>query len=118
MAALSTGHFSGWAAPQWFWCWLILLGVFIVDATLTLGRRLCRGEKVYQAHRSHAYQHAARRYGGHLPVTLGAALLNLCWLLPIALWVVLGGLDGLAGLMLAYIPLLGLAWKLRAGVAD
>lgn len=109
---------AAWVSADLFWAWLILLGVFVVDATLTLVWRLLGGARVYEAHRSHAYQHAARRYGGHLPVTLGAALLNLCWLLPIALWVVLGGLDGLAGLMLAYIPLLGLAWKLRAGVAD
>lgn len=109
---------AAWVSADLFWAWLILLGVFVVDATLTLVRRLLGGERVHEAHRSHAYQHAARRYGGHLPVTLGAALLNLCWLLPIALWVVLGGLDGLAGLMLAYIPLLGLAWKLRAGVAE
>jgi Fuc2NAc and GlcNAc transferase len=109
---------AAWVSADLFWAWLILLGVFVVDATLTLVRRLLGGARVYEAHRSHAYQHAARRYGGHLPVTLGAALLNLCWLLPIALWVVLGGLDGLAGLMLAYIPLLGLAWKLRAGVAE
>lgn len=109
---------AAWVSADLFWAWLILLGVFVVDATLTLVRRLLGGAQVYEAHRSHAYQHAARRYGGHLPVTLGAALLNLCWLLPIALWVVLGGLDGLAGLLLAYIPLLGLAWKLRAGVAD
>jgi Fuc2NAc and GlcNAc transferase len=109
---------AAWVSADLFWAWLILLGVFVVDATLTLVRRLLGGERVHEAHRSHAYQHAARRYGGHLPVTLGAALLNLCWLLPIALWVVLGGLDGLAGLMLAYTPLLGLAWKLRAGVAE
>lgn len=109
---------AAWVSADLFWAWLILLGVFVVDATLTLVRRLLGGERVHEAHRSHAYQHAARRYGGHLPVTLGAALLNLCWLLPIALWVVLGGLDGVAGLMLAYIPLLGLAWKLRAGVAE
>ncbi len=109
---------AAWVSADLFWAWLILLGVFVVDATLTLLRRLLGGERVHEAHRSHAYQHAARRYGGHLPVTLGAALLNLCWLLPIALWVVLGGLDGVVGLMLAYIPLLGLAWKLRAGVAE
>ena len=43
--------------------WVILLGVFIVDATVTLVRRLLRGEKVYEAHRSHAYQFASRRFG-------------------------------------------------------
>src|SRR3990167_9256944 len=49
---------AAWVAPQLLWSWLILLGVFIVDATFTLLRRLLRGDKVYEAHRSHAYQYA------------------------------------------------------------
>ena len=49
---------AAWIAPQLLWSWIILLGVFIVDATFTLLRRLIRGEKVYEAHRSHAYQFA------------------------------------------------------------
>ena len=97
-----------------FWGWLILLGVFVVDATFTLLRRLLRGDKVYEAHRSHAYQYASRRFGRHLPVTLAVAVINLCWLLPIAIWVVQGG-DGLVGLLLAYVPLIVLAIKFRAG---
>lgn len=36
---------AAWTAPSLFWCWLILLGVFIVDATYTLIRRIARGEK-------------------------------------------------------------------------
>lgn len=108
---------AAWVEPRLFWAWLILLGVFIVDATLTLGRRLCRGEKVYQAHRSHAYQVASRHYGRHLPVTLAIALINLFWLLPIACWVALGG-DGLVGILLAYVPLVGLAVRFNAGIAD
>lgn len=109
---------AAWVSSELLWAWLILLGVFVVDATLTLVRRLLGGERVHEAHCSHAYQHAARSFGKHLPVTLGVALVNLCWLLPIALWVVVGGLDGLAGLLIAYTPLLVLAWKLRAGVAE
>ncbi|WP_374981883.1 glycosyltransferase family 4 protein [Pseudomonas solani] len=103
---------------NWFWAWLILLGVFIVDATYTLLRRLLRGDKVYEAHRSHAYQFASRHFGRHLPVTLGVATINLVWLLPLALWVGVGGLDGLIGLLLAYAPLLGLAVKFRAGALE
>lgn len=106
---------AAWVAPQFLWSWLILLGVFIVDATFTLLRRLLRGDKVYEAHRSHAYQYASRRYGRHLPVTLAVLGLNLFWLLPIALWVGLGGLDGLVGLVIAYAPLMGLAVKYKAG---
>ncbi|WP_407926685.1 MraY family glycosyltransferase [Aquipseudomonas guryensis] len=108
---------AAWVEPRLFWAWLILLGVFIVDATLTLGRRLCRGEKVYQAHRSHAYQVASRHYGRHLPVTVAIALINLFWLLPIACWVALGG-EGLVGILLAYVPLVGLAVRFKAGIAD
>lgn len=103
--------------PALLWVWLILLGVFIVDATLTLGRRLARGEKIYEAHRSHAYQHAARHYGRHLPVTLAVAAINIFWLLPIACWVAQGG-EGLAGVFLAYLPLIWLALHFRAGLDD
>jgi Fuc2NAc and GlcNAc transferase len=106
---------AAWVAPQLLWSWLILLGVFIVDATFTLLRRLLRGDKVYEAHRSHAYQFASRRLGRHLPVTLAVAALNLLWLLPIALWVGWSGLDGLVGLAIAYAPLIGLALKYKAG---
>ncbi|MBX9763524.1 MAG: glycosyltransferase family 4 protein [Pseudomonadaceae bacterium] len=104
-----------WFAPQLLWSWLILLGVFIVDATFTLLRRLLRGDKVYEAHRSHAYQYASRQYGRHLPVTLVVVGINILWLLPIALWVGLGGIDGLLGLLIAYVPLLALAVKYHAG---
>ena len=106
---------AAWVAPQMFWCWLILLGVFIVDATYTLVRRLLRGDKVYEAHRSHAYQFASRQYGRHLPVTLAVVALNVCWLLPVALCVMQLGLDGVLGVMIAYLPLIVLAVRYRAG---
>ena len=106
---------AAWVAPQLLWSWAILLGVFVVDATFTLLRRLLRGERIYEAHRSHAYQYASRKYGRHWPVTLGVLAINLGWLLPIALWVGWGGLDGGWGLLLAYAPLLVLAAKFEAG---
>lgn len=106
---------AAWSAPHLLWSWLILLGVFIVDATWTLIRRLLRGDKVYEAHRSHGYQFASRQVGRHLPITLAVALINIGWLLPIALWVGAGGIDGLTGLLLAYLPLVGLAIKFKAG---
>jgi Fuc2NAc and GlcNAc transferase len=64
--------------------WLILGGIFFVDATLTLFRRLARGEKIYEAHRSHAYQWLARRWQSHRRVTLTVIAVNVCWLLPAA----------------------------------
>ncbi|MCK8664742.1 glycosyltransferase family 4 protein [Pseudomonas azerbaijanoccidens] len=106
---------ASWVSPDLLWGWLILLGVFIVDATFTLFRRLLRGDKVYEAHRSHAYQYASRRFGSHLKVTSVVALINLLWLLPIALGVVRFGLDSSLGLILAYAPLVALAIRFRAG---
>lgn len=109
---------GSWASPQLFWSWLILLGVFIVDATVTLVRRLLRRERLYEAHRSHAYQFASRHYGRHVPVTLAVGLINLVWLLPIALWVALGDGEGLIWAVVAYSPLILLALKFHAGKAE
>src|SRR5690554_4840371 len=106
---------AAWVAPQLLWAWLILLGVFVLDATFTLLRRLMRGDKVYEAHRSHAYQYASREYGAHLPVTLAVLAINVLWLLPWACVVALGYIDGLLGLLIAYLPLAILAVRFRAG---
>jgi Fuc2NAc and GlcNAc transferase len=109
---------AAWVSFDLFWGALILLGVFIVDATFTLLRRLLRGEKVYEAHRSHAYQFASRQYGKHWPVTVTVGLINLLWLLPIAVCVTRFRLDGIIGVILAYAPLVYLAFKYQAGMRD
>lgn len=109
---------AAWAAPQLLWSWLILLGVFIVDATFTLFRRLLRGEAIFKAHRSHAYQIASRQLNGHIAVTLSVAAINLIWLLPLAAWVAYGGVDGASVTVLAYLPLLGLVIWLGAGKSE
>ncbi len=62
--------------------WGILGGVFFVDATITLLRRVVRGDQWFEAHRMHAYQQLARRWRAHLPVTLSVSAINLAWLLP------------------------------------
>tara|TARA_Y100000588_G_scaffold392389_2_gene504090 strand:+ start:258 stop:1289 length:1032 start_codon:yes stop_codon:yes gene_type:complete len=95
--------------------WLILLGVFIVDATFTLLSRLVQGDKIYQAHKSHAYQQAAVRFSSHQTVTLSVLAVNLVWLFPIAYLVAGHKLDELIGILVAYAPLIGLAVKLNAG---
>ena len=74
------------ADPVAAWVWLILGCAFLVDASVTLARRLARGERVSEAHRSHAYQWLARRWGSHRRVTLTVLTLNVCWLLPCAIF--------------------------------
>ncbi len=106
---------AAWLDSSFFWSWLILLAVFITDATWTLFRRLLRGDKVYQAHCSHGYQYAARCYGSHKKVSLAVAVINIIWLLPLALAVGLNQLNAVLGLLLAYLPLMFLAIVFRAG---
>ena len=97
------------------WVWVILLGVFIVDATVTLIGRLLRKQKPHVAHRSHAFQHLALRFGSHKPVTIGVVAINLLWLLPIAFAVSEGRIDGFVGVLIAYTPLAIAALMLGAG---
>lgn len=99
------------------WAWGILLGVFIVDATVTLFRRLARRERVHQAHRTHAYQYAARKHG-HRPVTLATGALTGVYLLPVAAAVATGRLPGVLGVGLAYAPLVALALRYGAGTPE
>lgn len=109
---------AAWTAPQLLWSWLILLGVFNVDATLTLVRRISGGEKFYVAHCNHAYQHAARKFGAHWSVSLVVGALNIFWLFPVALLVALNMLEGIFGLTVAYVPLIWLAIKFKAGKSE
>ncbi|WP_263146536.1 glycosyltransferase family 4 protein [Pseudomonas sp. RIT-PI-AD] len=102
-------------ANELIWAWLIMLGSFVVDASLTLLCRLLRGKRVYEAHRSHAYQSASQLAGAHRPVTLAVIALNLFWLLPCAWLAIAGVLPGLVALVIAYVPLLLLALHFRAG---
>ena len=103
---------GGWLTlPQW----VILAAAFVTDATVTLIRRLMLGEKVFEAHRRHAYQVLSRRWSSHHRVTLSFIGLNLIWLLPLAYaapswgWLAVG---------VAYLPLIGLALYLGAGAPE
>jgi Fuc2NAc and GlcNAc transferase len=57
--------------------WLLVLGVFLFDATVTLLRRMARGERWYQAHRSHAYQRLVQAGLSHAWVARLTLLVNL-----------------------------------------
>jgi len=78
--------------------WLIVLGVFVVDATATLVRRVWRKERWYEAHRSHAYQRLVQAGWSHAKVACAVAVVNVClgvlawlgwrdtdWMLPVSL---------------------------------
>ncbi|MEP7244887.1 MAG: glycosyltransferase family 4 protein [Gammaproteobacteria bacterium] len=104
--------------PVALFVWLILGGVFFVDANVTFARRLARGEPVHHAHRNHGYQWLSRRLKSHRRVTVMVLLLNLLWLPPcaccaarwprFAAWITVG----------TFVPLVVLAFMSGSGQRD
>lgn len=102
-----------------FCAWIICLGVFIVDATYTLIKRVLNGYKMYDAHRSHSYQILSRKWNSHTPVTLAIAAVNLFWLWPIAYITVTQEMTYPETMILiAYLPLILIVIKSKAGNQD
>ncbi|HLY45036.1 MAG TPA: glycosyl transferase [Stellaceae bacterium] len=65
-------------AGRGFWKIALILPLyFLADATLTLLRRLRRGERIWQAHRQHFYQRAVQRGLGHGEVVRQVIAANL-----------------------------------------
>ena len=66
----------GWYAAIWpAWFPLLTFSPFIVDASLTLAQRAARGERFWQAHRDHYYQHLVRMGLGHRRTALAEYVL-------------------------------------------
>lgn len=84
---------------------MLVLGVFVFDATFTLLARLASGERWYTAHREHAYQYLVRAGMGHGRVVLVLSAVNLLVILPVVVLIhfipaalgVAAGLGTLAG---------------------
>ncbi|MFM0737761.1 glycosyltransferase family 4 protein [Paraburkholderia xenovorans] len=61
----------GWRGGVWpVWFPIFVFAPFICDASITLARRLLRGEKFWQAHREHYYQRMVRSGIGHARTAL------------------------------------------------
>jgi UDP-N-acetylmuramyl pentapeptide phosphotransferase/UDP-N-acetylglucosamine-1-phosphate transferase len=57
------------------WLGILVFSPFIVDASITLGRRLLRGERVWEAHKSHYYQRLVELDWGHRRTVLAEYVL-------------------------------------------
>ncbi|WNC71197.1 glycosyltransferase family 4 protein [Thalassotalea psychrophila] len=91
------------------WVWLILLSVFIVDATLTLTSRLFRKKNLFSAHNEHLYQKISNHINSHLSTSIGVLSINVFILLPLALSVVFTDEDHLFVFLFTYV-LIMLFW--------
>lgn len=67
-----------WAAARGHWRIALILPLyFLADATITLLRRLVRGEPVWRPHREHFYQRAVQRGLGHDAVVRRVIAVNI-----------------------------------------
>lgn len=118
VGSVPLGFLLGWAlldlAATGAWAAAAILPLYyLADATLTLLRRMARGEPVWRAHRSHAYQRATQRGLDHAQVSRRIALFNapLVGLAVIAafleVWGALAMLLGAVPLTLAFLRYLG-----------
>jgi UDP-N-acetylmuramyl pentapeptide phosphotransferase/UDP-N-acetylglucosamine-1-phosphate transferase len=71
---------QGWRDDVWpLWFPLLVFAPFIGDATLTLLKRLIKGEKIWRAHRDHYYQRMVRMGLGHRTTALvGYMTMGIC----------------------------------------
>lgn len=112
---------AGWADGAWpAWFPAVVFSPFVVDASVTLLRRLLRGEKVWQAHRSHYYQRLVLMGWSHRRLALAA---YGCMLMSslVALWAAGRGpaqaYAAITALAFTYIVLgvaIDLRWKAHA----
>ena len=104
LAAMSLA-FASSGGIEWLTCWLILLGVFIVDASTTLCWRILKGQPFLQAHNLHGYQRLSRHWKSHTRVLVLLMAINLFWLLPLAYLAMLSPEYSVIWLICAYFPL-------------
>ena len=106
MALVATGDGRAGSPATWM---LLLLppSAFLLDASLTLGARILRGERWWTPHVGHLYQRWARAVGHHWPVTFAYAA-----------WAAAAGAVacGTRSLPEAFIMYAGIAWYLGGGL--
>ncbi len=84
-AVLSIASENAGAIPLLIW--VLLLGAFVFDATVTLCRRIANGERWYHAHHSHAYQRMVQAGRSHAMVSSMILLINLALaILAVVAW--------------------------------
>jgi UDP-N-acetylmuramyl pentapeptide phosphotransferase/UDP-N-acetylglucosamine-1-phosphate transferase len=83
----------GWQQQYWpFWFPILVFSPFVVDATLTLLKRVQRSEKLEQAHRGHYYQRLIQMGWGHRNTAIAEYMVMLLAGIS-ALWAIGLGTD-------------------------
>jgi len=110
----------GWREGYWpVWFPVLVFSPFVLDASVTLARRVLRGERFWVAHKIHYYQRLVQLGWGHRNTALAEyALMAVCggvalWALgqqAAAQWTALGAM---AAVYVALAAAIDLAWRRR-----
>jgi len=117
VGSVPLGFLLGWlllslaANGQWEAA-VILPSYYLADATLTLGRRAVRGEKIWRPHRRHFYQLAVQRGLGHRAVSLRVLVVNGALVLLAAL---AGSGQAVTALVVAAVINIAFLFRLARG---
>lgn len=113
VGSVPLGFLLGWLllnlASDGYWAPALILPLYyLADATITLGRRAARRERVWEAHREHFYQRAVQAGRSHAAVSLGVAacnavLLGLAVLSLTSPWIALAAAGAVVSLFLFWL---------------
>ncbi len=81
VGSVPLGFVVGWLllslAGDGYWAAALILPLYyLADSGITLGKRIARGERIWEAHRSHFYQRAAQSFKSHSRAVLLIAAAN------------------------------------------
>jgi len=110
VGSIPLGYLLGWLllslAAEGHWMQALILPLYyLVDATFTLFIRLCRGEKLWEAHRDHYYQQAVQKGLSHAKVANSIAIANV-FLIGFAVSSLRAPVTGLVGAAVVIVILL------------
>ena len=98
--------------------WLILLSIFISDATYTLFVRTVTKKNLTKPHLTHGFHILSKSKKSQENVTIYMILFNIFWILPLALISNTFIEFHILVTIVAYVPLLFILLKLGAGLED
>jgi UDP-N-acetylmuramyl pentapeptide phosphotransferase/UDP-N-acetylglucosamine-1-phosphate transferase len=103
----------GWKHNLWpLWLPVLVFSPFIIDATITMAKRLVKGEKIWQAHRSHYYQRLVLMGWGHRKTACAEYVLMMLAGLTAILLLGISPSGQFLGLIVWCVIYCILAWKI------
>ena len=96
--------------------WLILLSIFISDSTYTLFVRIVTKKNITQPHLTHAFHLLASNKNSQVFVTKRMIILNIFWVLPMAVFSNFYMNYNVVITFIAYVPMVVYLIKIGAGL--